>query len=89
MHNKRKPKNGLTHIKVLKLQFNTQLTKLLLLLQEIKRDNQKVASRKRALYQEFLKCGVKTWETVISALEKSDEANIAEQVKQKINGQKK
>ena len=53
-------------------------------LQKIKRDHQKVASCKRALYQEFLKCEVKTWETVINALEKSGEINIAEEVKTKL-----
>ena len=36
------------------------------------------------MYEEFLKCGIKTWETVINALEESGEINIAEEVKTKL-----
>ena len=34
-----------------------------------------------ALYRTFLKCGVKTWETVINALEESDNEDIAKDLK--------
>ena len=53
-------------------------------LQRIKKDCQGVDSCKTALYQEFFKHGVVTWETVINALENSEEVNIAEQVKKKL-----
>ena len=49
----------------------------------IKRDNEAkgTSSCKIALYRTFLKCGVKTWEQVIKALEKCRQSDIAEQVK--------
>ena len=52
-------------------------------LQEIKRDNtdKGTVSCKIALYRTFLKCGVRTWEQVMRALEKSDHGNIAEEAK--------
>lgn len=34
-----------------------------------------------ALYDKFLQCGVRTWDTVVDALEKSDNDNIAKDVK--------
>ena len=37
-----------------------------------------------ALYEKFLECGVKTWETVINALEESDNEDIAKQVKMQV-----
>ena len=37
-----------------------------------------------ALYEKFLECGVKTWETVINALEESDNDDIAKQVKMQV-----
>ena len=54
--------------------------------QEIKVNNEGkgVKSCKMALYRTFLKCGVKTWETVINALEESDNESIAEEVKTKL-----
>ena len=48
-------------------------------------DHQKIAPCKRALFQEFQKSEVKTWETVINALEKSGELNIAEGVKTELH----
>ena len=60
------------------------IAKLLLYVQTIRNDHQGVTnftrSCKTALYREFLKCGVATWETVIDALENCNECNIAEQV---------
>ena len=50
----------------------------------IKKDYQGVEACKAALYKEFLKCGVVTWDTVINALEKSGELNLAKQVKMKV-----
>ena len=49
----------------------------------IKRDNEAkgTSSCKIALYRTFLKCGVKTWEQVIKALEKCGHDDMAEQVK--------
>ena len=37
-----------------------------------------------ALYETFLECGVKTWETVVKALEESENDSIAEQVKKQL-----
>ena len=37
-----------------------------------------------ALYETFLQCGVKTWETVVKALEESENGTIAEQVKRQL-----
>ena len=37
-----------------------------------------------ALYKTFLKCGVKTWETVVKALEESENDSIAKQVKKQL-----
>ena len=47
---------------------------------------QGVESCKKALFQEFMRCGhgVKTWGTVINALKKSNELNIAEHVEMKL-----
>ena len=53
-------------------------------LQRIEKDYQGVASCKTALYKAFFKHGVVTWETVVNALENSEEFNIAEQVKKSI-----
>ena len=52
-------------------------------LQEIKRANEAKGTRscKIALYRTFLKCGVKTWEQVIKALEECGHEETAEQVK--------
>lgn len=36
------------------------------------------------LYRAFMKCGVKTWETVVNALEDSDNVNIAKEIKKKL-----
>ena len=51
--------------------------------QEIKIDHQKegLNSCKIELYHEFLKRGVKTWETVLRALEMSKHINIMKEVK--------
>jgi len=51
--------------------------------QEIKIDNEgkRLSSCKMALYRKYLKCGVKTWETVINALELSKNVNIMKEVK--------
>ena len=59
---------------------------LCIFLQEIKVNNEGkgVRSCKIVLYRTFLKCGVKTWETVINALEESDNETIAEEVKTKL-----
>ena len=59
------------------------LTFLFFYLQEIKIDNELkgTSSCKIALYRVFLKCGNKTWEQVIKALQNSDHGKIAEQVK--------
>ena len=50
----------------------------LTLLQEIKIDNEGkgINSCKMELYKTFLRCGVKTLETVVNALEESDNDNI-------------
>ena len=37
-----------------------------------------------ALYETFLQCGVKTWGTVINALEESDNEDIAKEVKMRV-----
>lgn len=37
-----------------------------------------------ALYETFLECGERTWERVISALEESDNEEIAKQVKMRV-----
>ena len=37
-----------------------------------------------ALYETFTECGVRTWETVINALEESDNKEIAKQVKMQV-----
>ena len=37
-----------------------------------------------ALYETFLECGVRKWETVINALEESDNEEIAKQVKMQV-----
>ena len=52
-------------------------------LQEIKRDNEVkgTGSCKIVLYRTFLQCGVRTWEQVIKALEKSWQGDFIEQVK--------
>ena len=47
-------------------------------------DHQRVDSCKRALYEEFIKCGAATWERVLIALQKSNESDIAELVKLKV-----
>lgn len=39
---------------------------------------------KIALYRAFFKCGVKTWETVINALERSNHVNIADDLKARL-----
>ena len=54
--------------------------------QEIKVNNEGkgVKSYKMALYRTFLKCGVKTWETVINALDESDNESIAKDLKTKL-----
>jgi len=52
--------------------------------QTIKKDNERTVSCKIALYREFLKCGMKTWEQVIKALEMSGHGNIAEEVTMKL-----
>ena len=54
-------------------------------LQMIRKNHQEIESCKIELFQEFIRCGVRTWETVINALEKSNELNIAEYVKMKLN----
>ena len=36
------------------------------------------------LYREFLKCGVKTWETVITALKMSKHTNIMKELKRQL-----
>ena len=53
---------------------------------EIKIDNdgKGLNSCKMALYRKFLKCGVRTWEKVISALELSENVNIMKEVKMKL-----
>ena len=52
-------------------------------LQEIKRKNDEkgIASCKIALYRAYLKYGKKTWEHVVTALEKSNHDEISEHVK--------
>ena len=40
-----------------------------------------IKSCKMALYETFSQCGVRTWETVVNALEKSDNDDLAKQVK--------
>ena len=47
-------------------------------------DYEVTASCKIALYREFLKCGVTTWEQVIKALEKSGNGDIAKEVTTKL-----
>ena len=49
----------------------------------IKKDNEVkgTISCKIALYRTFLQCGVRTWEQVIQALEKSGQGEIIGQVK--------
>ena len=57
---------------------------LLPYLQEIKKDNEGMGSRKIALCRTFLQCGMKIWEQVIKALEICDHDEIADQVKMKL-----
>ena len=37
-----------------------------------------------ALYETFLQCGMRIWETVVKALEESENDNIAEEVKKQL-----
>ena len=57
-----------------------------LYLQEIKRDNdgKGTTSCKITLYRTFLRCGIKTWEQVIEALNNSGYDKIAEQVQERL-----
>lgn len=52
----------------------------------IKKDNELrgTVSCKIALYREFFKCGIKTWDQVVKALEKSGHGKIADNVKMKL-----
>ena len=50
-------------------------------LQMIRRDFKETIPCKIALYRNFLQCGVKSWEQVIKALERSGYGDMAEQVK--------
>ena len=52
-------------------------------MQVIKRDNELkgTSTCKIVLYRMFLKCGIKTWEQVIKALQNSDHGEIADNVK--------
>ena len=63
---------------------NLQLVFIFLHLQEIKRDNEGVRSCKITLYRTFLKCGIKTWEKVINALENSGHDDVAKHVKMQL-----
>ena len=54
-------------------------------LQKIKEVYQEIVPCERALFQEFLKSGVKAWETVINVLEKSGELNIAGALKTELH----
>ena len=55
----------------------------ILYLQEIKKDNEikGTTACKIVLYRTFLKCGTRTWERVIKALQNSDHDEIADHVK--------
>ena len=68
------------------LLYFTYINICLTLLQEIKIDNEGkgINSCKIVLYQTFLRCGVKTWETVVNALEESDNDDMAKQVKMQL-----
>lgn len=59
---------------------------LTLYLQEIKRDNdgKGASSCKITLYRTFLKCGIKTWEHVIEALNNCGYDDTAKQVKERL-----
>ena len=57
-----------------------------LYLQEIKRDNdgKGTSSCKITLYRTFLRCGIRTWEQVIEALNNSGYDKIAEHVQERL-----
>ena len=46
-----------------------------------RKDNKDTSSCKIALYRNFLKCGIKTWEQVIKALQRSGNGDLVEPVK--------
>ena len=54
------------------------------LFQEIVTANKGEKSSKVTVYRKFLECGVKTWEQVIRALERSGYGDIAKQVKMQL-----
>ena len=50
-------------------------------LQMIRKDYKETIPCKITLYRTFLKCGIKTWEQVIKALERSGHGDMVDQVK--------
>lgn len=51
---------------------------------KIGNESKGVSSCKIALYKAFLQCGVKTWQTVVKALQDCENNSIAEEVKKQL-----
>ena len=51
---------------------------------KINNESKGASSCKIALYKAFLQCGVRTWQTVVKALQDSENDSIAEEVKKQL-----